>query len=344
VTLSLASSGYREHPAVKKSIEFLEASQRSDGSWPIDTNLATWLTTMTVNALPAFENSAAVKDWLLKQQNTSRHPYTNAPPGGWAWTNLPGGVPDADDTAGALLAMHKIAPEDKDAKKAARAGCRWLAGLQNRDGGIPTFCRGWTNLPFDRSSQDITAHTLRAWHAWRKELNLERPIKRALAYMIRSQNENGAWSPLWFGNEHRADEINWTYGTAKALIGLQPFGVEEAIQKGARYLIKSQFPDGGWGGGEGYKKSSIEETAIAVEALAGIPSAWEATIRGAAWLLDRIEVGTWIEPSPIGFYFAKLWYYEKLYPIIMTTAALGRVAESRRTAPSNLPASSPSRY
>ena len=37
-------------------------------------------------------------------------------------------------------------------RNAAIAGVTWLLDLQNRDGGIPTFCRGWTNLPFDRSS------------------------------------------------------------------------------------------------------------------------------------------------------------------------------------------------
>jgi squalene-hopene/tetraprenyl-beta-curcumene cyclase len=29
---------------------------------------------------------------------------------------------------------------------------------------------------------------------------------------------------------------------------------------------------------------------------------------------------------PIGFYFAKLWYFERLYPLIWTTGALGKVA------------------
>jgi squalene-hopene/tetraprenyl-beta-curcumene cyclase len=37
-----------------------------------------------------------------------------------------------------------------------------------------------------------------------------------------------------------------------------------------------------------------------------------------------VEDGTFTDPSPIGFYFAKLWYFEKLYPIIFTVAALGR--------------------
>ena len=42
-------------------------------------------------------------------------------------------------------------------------GLKWLLGLQNSDGGIPTFCRGWGTLPFDRSSPDLTAHAIRAW-------------------------------------------------------------------------------------------------------------------------------------------------------------------------------------
>ena len=46
--------------------------------------------------------------------------------------------------------------------------------------------------------------------------------------------------------------------------------------------------------------------------------------RGLAWLVERIEAGGLYDPTPIGFYFAKLWYYEKLYPLIFTVAALGR--------------------
>ena len=43
--------------------------------------------------------------------------------------------------------------------------------------------------------------------------------------------------------------------------------------------------------------------------------------------MARIEAGTWRQPSPIGFYFARLWYFEKLYPLIFTAAALGKVEE-----------------
>jgi squalene-hopene/tetraprenyl-beta-curcumene cyclase len=50
----------------------------------------------------------------------------------------------------------------------------------------------------------------------------------------------------------------------------------------------------------------------------------DAVNKGLAWLVSKIEAGGLSHPSPIGFYFAKLWYYEKLYPIIFTVSALGR--------------------
>ena len=34
--------------------------------------------------------------------------------------------------------------------------------------------------------------------------------------------------------------------------------------------------------------------------------------------------------SPIGFYFAKLWYYERLYPIVLVTEALERLQSKER--------------
>ena len=51
VAMSLGASGYAAHPVVRRGVGFLLASARADGSWPIDTNLATWLTTLAVNGL-----------------------------------------------------------------------------------------------------------------------------------------------------------------------------------------------------------------------------------------------------------------------------------------------------
>ena len=49
---------------------------------------------------------------------------------------------------------------------------------------------------------------------------------------------------------------------------------------------------------------------------------------GAGFLVERVERGSWTTPSPIGLYFSKLWYSERLYPIIWTVEALGRALES----------------
>jgi len=171
VVMSLIGAGERDNPVVTKGLEFLRNSARDDGSWPIDTNLATWLTTLSVNALAIgadFERVLSpderkmIQEWLLSQQYNRVHPYTYAEPGGWAWTDLPGGVPDADDTAGALIALGNLNLIDGRVIKAAVAGVKWLLGLQNRDGGFPTFCRGRLNLPFDCSAPDLTAHAVSA--------------------------------------------------------------------------------------------------------------------------------------------------------------------------------------
>ena len=46
--------------------------------------------------------------------------------------------------------------------------------------------------------------------------------------------------------------------------------------------------------------------------------------KGLFWLIQRAENGQLEEVAPIGFYFAKLWYFERLYPLVFAVSALGR--------------------
>jgi squalene-hopene/tetraprenyl-beta-curcumene cyclase len=364
VTMSLASIGLADHRVARKGAGFIVQSVRPDGSWPIDTNLATWVTTLSVNALAAagelesLDRAEAIRDWLLKQQYRVRHPYTGADPGGWAWTDLPGGVPDVDDTSGALLALGNwFTPLHKAHFDGAAPGdflvsVKWLDDLANRDGGWPTFCRGWGHLPFDRSGADLTAHALRALAVWWEEIGpnhdelytelfmerdlpyntLPEKIAGGLAYLSRTQRPDGSWLPLWFGNQHAPEDENPTYGTARVLAAYRDLAKmdTEPARRGVAWLLSSQNPDGGWGGAAGVP-SSVEETALAVEILldapgadaAGSPQA-QAVNKGLAWLVQQVGDGALQHPTPIGFYFAKLWYFEKLYPIIFCVGALGR--------------------
>ncbi len=365
VTMSLAGMGLVEHPVVKKGVQFILDSVREDGSWPIDTNLATWVTTLSVNALgddlPEADREP-IRRFLLDQQYQTVHPYTNADPGGWAWTDLPGGVPDADDTPGAMLALcGELSVKGGESDEAIERGVRWLLDLQNRDGGFPTFCRGWGKLPFDRSSADITAHAWRALHRYSirfaseffSDVNLADPakdwavtredgferlvvvprkiqhaVKQTERFLQRAQNPDGSWFPLWFGNQHHPDEENPTYGTARVLAAYrdaEKLQSEPAV-RGVQWLVDNQNDDGGWGASKGIV-SSVEETALATEILLSVPTARESASRGVEWLMEKIEDGSWTEPTPIGFYFAKLWYFEELYPQIFTVAALRRACQ-----------------
>ena len=350
VTMSLASMGQSDHPVARLGVDFLKASIRSDGSWPIDTNLATWVTTLSVNALRSESlpktQSDAIAEFLLNQQHRIVHRYTNADPGGWAWTDLSGGVPDADDTPGAILALLKLDSKNAEILTAVEAGVKWLLDLQNRDGGWPTFCRGWGALPFDRSAPDLTAHALRALSAW-KDLQaklgrsaqqskgnsrIDRATTAGFAYLSKTQRPDGTWLPLWFGNQFSDNEENPVYGVSRVLAAYRDSNRLEdwECQAGMEWLASVQNCDGGWGGSKN-TPSSNEETALAVEALLPMTKYDVHCRRGLEWLVDRIEAGTFGHPAPIGLYFAKLWYFERLYPIIFTVSALGRAIDSGAT-------------
>lgn len=342
VTMSLAALGQARHPVAERGLQFLLESVRPDGSWPIDTNLATWVTTLAINALgPELPRDLRppLQQWLLNQQWRQTHPYTNSPPGGWAWTDLSGGVPDADDTPGAILALLTLAGTSEPpvaVRDAIAAAVGWLLGLQNRDGGWPTFCRGWGLLPFDRSSCDLTAHAVRALHAargWLDSKLVERvgtATDRAIQFLRGQQRSDGAWLPLWFGNQDVPGDENPTYGTARVLLACRDLisdrpELEDLMVRGAAWLAGCQNSDGGFGGGGG-TRSTLEETGLALEALCSLPVAARISPRvihaGIAWLTEAVERGAWREPSPIGFYFAKLWYFERLYPLVFSLAAL----------------------
>jgi squalene-hopene/tetraprenyl-beta-curcumene cyclase len=345
VVMSLAATGRADHVVTQQGVKFLQDSVRPDGSWPIDTNLATWTTTLAINALASGgEDVGALGclDWLLSCQHQRIHAFTGAAPGAWGWSDLSGAVPDADDTPGALLALAawRDAPSCSAAdhgriEAAAAGGIRWLLALQNRDGGWPTFCRGWGKLPFDRSGADLTAHALRAFKGWESLAageQSQRSIEAGFRYLARQQRPNDSWVPLWFGNQNDPHEENPVYGTARVLLAYRDWQRldTEPARRAVAWLCQAQNADGGWGG-DG-QRSSVEETAVAVEALAGVQQIGrrgEAFERGVQWLVEAVEADRHRDASPIGFYFAKLWYYERLYPLLFTLAALG---QARRAA------------
>jgi squalene-hopene/tetraprenyl-beta-curcumene cyclase len=203
----------------------------------------------------------------------------------------------------------------------------------------------------------LTAHALRALQRWWPQLErsfaaiqqlmkthkirldpqalylpeAQRMKPVGLAYLTRQQRPDGSWLPLWFGNQHAPDDENPTYGTARVLAAYRDLGLmdSEQARRGVAWLVANQNDDGGWGAGRG-TPSSVEETALAVEVLL-YTNETPVVQCGLAWLVTAVETGALMNPSPIGFYFAKLWYFERLYPIIFTVAALGRACRQSPT-------------
>ncbi|MCD8260915.1 MAG: hypothetical protein LUD15_04995 [Bacteroides sp.] len=181
----MSEAGFRDHVTTRRAAHFLASTVREDGSWPIDTDLAGWVTALSVRALG---NDIPDKEQLAQMIRGNafnyRHPFTGAQEGGWGWTDLSGSVPDADDTSGTLVALHTL--QEGAYTPEIGKGIEWLLALQNNDGGMPTFCKGWGKLPFDRSSADISAHALRAFRLWYPVLpeGLQRKCRRSMAQLL----------------------------------------------------------------------------------------------------------------------------------------------------------------
>jgi len=356
VLMSMVGAGHGKHQLCSKAESFLRASIREDGSWPIDTSLSTWVTTLSINALG--EDSLAKLDadyktrvytCLHKQQHRKIHPFTKSKPGGWAWIDLEGGVPDGDDTSGALLAIHTLSKHISVDLQGVSLGIKWLIDNQNSDGGFPTFCKGWGKLPFDASCADITAHAIRAFLCWKETMSpalakkMDASIRKAIAYLKKEQSSEGSWLPLWFGNEKEANHQNPVYGTSLVLIALmEAYKVGflkqyNYIKRGIDFLKIAQNPDGGWGANR-HVTSSIEETSLALRALV-LNRFDESTNEGTIFLVQKImeHKDRDLPAEPIGLYFASLWYYEELYPLTFACATINLIKEMQQLATKTQP-------
>jgi squalene-hopene/tetraprenyl-beta-curcumene cyclase len=259
-------------------------------------------------------------------------------------------------------------------EQAAVSGIRWLLDRQRGDGGWPTLPDASDSTRAGASSVEATAYTLRALAAWQRqwqseqldgaarrfvhlELTIDPAVERGLRHLAARQRADGRFVAQWFGNEHHPHGENPVIGTAQVLLACEELCRLESdvALAAARWLHTAQHSSGGWGpprapldysgDDDGFRAwrandalarfCSVEETALAVQALMPFAESSQATARAVAngleWLTRAVEQDAQRHGAVVGFYFNRLWYHERLYPLVFADGALSKAVRQLST-------------
>jgi len=298
-----------------------------DGAFHLQSCLSpVWDTGLALMALqdvglpPDHPAIVRVARWLLDEQVLTGGDWQircNARPGGWAFEFANDVYPDTDDTAVVMMGLRDVAEDGTRVQGALARGEEWLLGMQSRNGGWGSFDRDntqtWTRqIPFcdfgeviDPPSVDVTGHVVECLGRLGLRIG-HRVVDRAVSYLKREQDPDGAWFGRW--------GVNLTYGIGSVLPGLEAVDEDMRspyVRRAVDWLIAHQNDDGGWGeriGGyydpawRGRGPSTASQTAWS---LLGLLAAGEVehptTQRGIEYLArTQTESGGWDEPQFTG--------------------------------------------
>ena len=335
--MALRVEGYAlHHPVISKGLDAL-----NDPGWRVDVGEATFIQATnspvwdTILALLAFDDAGVHDDypeaiekslqWVLDRQIRIPGDWSiklpDLKPGGWAFEYANNSYPDTDDTAVALIALQPFRSSPKwqarGIEETIQLGVDWLIGMQSSGGGWGAFDKDnnkqiLTKIPFcdygealDPPSVDVTAHVVEAFG--KLGISREHPaMVRALEYIRREQESDGAWFGRW--------GVNYIYGTGAVLPALAAIGEDMSqayIGRACDWLLAHQQENGGWGEScasyvdmksAGRGTATASQTAWALMALLAVnrDQDREAIERGCHFLMERQSGGTWTEAEYTG--------------------------------------------
>jgi squalene-hopene/tetraprenyl-beta-curcumene cyclase len=290
----------------------------------------------------ASEASVRALDWLQSKQLLDepgdwRANRQGLAGGGWAFQFANDYYPDLDDTAAVVWGMHQARDSHRYADNIRRA-LDWLVGMQSKDGGFAAFDADNTSyylnkIPFadhgallDPPTSDVTGRVVTVLARVGRSQD-KAALDRAIAYLRRQQEPNGAWFGRW--------GTNYIYGTWSVLTALAQTHVgadDPAVRRAVEWLKGQQNADGGWGeGNDGYAHPHAASARISSTpyqsawALLGLLAAGEArsdAARLGADFLMRTQQpdGLWSDPTFTAPGFPRVFYlryhgYSAYFPL-----------------------------
>jgi squalene-hopene/tetraprenyl-beta-curcumene cyclase len=251
--------------------------------------------------------------------------------------------PDTDDTSMVLIALARTGRAVRSAAMpAVHRALRWLAAMQNSNGGWGAFDRNIENqvlekVPFadhnamlDPACPDITARVLEALSHYGYRVG-QPPVDRAVEFILSRQEDSGAWFGRW--------GVNYIYGTWQVLVGLAAVGFDmtsPVARRAVRWLKDVQNGDGGWGEScksyddpatAGQGESTASQTAWALLGLLAAGEGDSPEVRaGIEFLVGTQHAdGLWTEEPFTGTGFPRVFYLKyHMYPVYFPMMALGR--------------------
>jgi squalene-hopene/tetraprenyl-beta-curcumene cyclase len=351
--IALACRGHGpESPYLKRGIAGWKRFLVQDGERlrPEACQSPVWDTALAAIALrdagvPAEEEALSrAGGWLLEEEIRQRGDWAIRRPGlepaGWAFEYDNDLYPDIDDAAVVGIALNRLGA----GRSAVQRACRWLAGMQCSNGGWGAFdvdndAEWLYRIPFcdfgavtDPPSPDVAAHVV---ELLAPDPGFGGPVRRGLDYLLREQEQDGAWFGRW--------GVNYIYSAGAVLPALRAAGIpadHPAIRRAVDFLEQHQAADGGFGedcrsynrGAEGRAwrgrgEPTASQTAWALLGLvAAGESGSEPAARAAAWLCERQRAdGDWDEDEFTGTGFPRDFMINyHLYRTVWPVMALGR--------------------
>src|SRR6266576_3743267 len=260
-------------------------------------------------------------DWTLQKQvrNPGDWMVNNkkGKPAGWYFEFNNEFYPDVDDTAMVALGLSKVEhPNGRYQVESVERAIDWILSMQCKNGGFASFDKDndrmvFQYIPFadhnamlDPPTVDITGRILEMFATYGYDKN-HRAVKKALKFIRDEQEPDGSWFGRW--------GVNYIYGTALVLRGLEAIGIEHHepyIQQAAEWIRMVQNPDGGWG-----------------------DTRSDSVARAIAYLLKtQKKDGSWDEAWYTGTGFPRVFYlmyhmYRQYFPLIALTTYKKVMAE-----------------